>query len=125
MAAKGKDMMPSGPGQGRKLAEQAAAGIATGEPITMAVKTASVQQLSCIIVFACAKSGFPTVNRHLYEDQLSGLGWQDLQQLTADPAKGKDALDASCKSCQPSPESWASYRWRLTVGSRPWRMQMQ
>lgn len=41
------------------------------------------------------QGGFPTFNRHLYMDELPGLGWQDLQQLMADLAKGKDALDAS------------------------------
>ena len=67
----------SGLGQSRRLAEQAAADIAaTGhiDPVTNAVKTASLKKLSCIAAIGCAKSCFPTFNRHMYKDEISGLG---------------------------------------------------
>lgn len=41
------------------------------------------------------QGGFPTFNRHLYMDELPGLGWQDLQQLMADLAKDWEALKTS------------------------------
>lgn len=42
MAAKGQSLRPSGPGQSRVLAQQTAPCLATGEVITMAVKTATI-----------------------------------------------------------------------------------
>ncbi|BDA45892.1 probable DNA replication licensing factor MCM7 at N-terminal half [Coccomyxa sp. Obi] len=65
MAAEGGSLRPSGPGQAKILLEKAALGLAAGEVITMAVKTAILKQLSGIMAYACAKGGFPTVNRHL------------------------------------------------------------
>ncbi|EIE22541.1 hypothetical protein COCSUDRAFT_66275 [Coccomyxa subellipsoidea C-169] len=41
---------------------------------------------------------FPTFNRHLYKDELSGLGWRDVEDLTANPAKDNDARDESFAS---------------------------
>ncbi|CAL8463303.1 g2837 [Coccomyxa elongata] len=95
MAANQPDQPPSGPGQAKLLAQQTAAGLAAGETVTMAVKTATLPQLTSIMAFGCAKGGFPTLNRHLYLDQLHGLGWQDLQPLLDDPAKGREALQTS------------------------------
>ena len=78
MAAEGESLRPSGPGQTTLLARQAAAAIGAGESITMAVKTATLKQMSAIMNFACAKGGFPTLNRHLTLDELSGLGWSQV-----------------------------------------------
>ena len=63
--------------------------------MTMAVKTASLKQLSAITAYACSKGGFPTVNRHLHIEELAGLGWVDLQPLCDDPALGQKALATS------------------------------
>ncbi|BDA45893.1 hypothetical protein COCOBI_07-6800 [Coccomyxa sp. Obi] len=95
MAARGESLRPSGPGQAKLLAEKTALGLATGEVITMAVKRATLEQLSGILTYACAKGGFPAVNRHLYIDELAGLGWMDLHPLHNDPVKGEEALEAS------------------------------
>ena len=78
---KGTICTHQGPGQVRLLAQQAAAAIPAGKTITMAVKTATLKQLSAIMGFACAKGGFPTLNRHVTLEDLSGLGW--LQVLLA------------------------------------------
>ena len=90
-------MSLEGLGQARRLAEEFAREIAAGEPISEAVnlKAANLKQLSAIMAFACAKGGFPTINSHLYLDELAGLGWQDLQPMIADPWKGEEALMAS------------------------------
>ena len=90
-------MALEGLGQARRLAEEAAWEIAAGEPINVAVnlKAANLKQLSAIMAFACAKGGFPTLNSHLYLDELAGLGWRDLQPMIADPWKGEEALIAS------------------------------
>ncbi|CAL8466262.1 g5798 [Coccomyxa elongata] len=95
MAANQPDQPPSGPGQARRLAQQTAAGLAVGETITMAVKTATLLQLTSIMAFGCARGGFPTFNRHLYQDQLHGMGWQELQPLLDNQAKGAEALQTS------------------------------
>ena len=113
MAAEGESVRPmvqgppSGPGQVRLLAKQAALALATGEPSSAAAKAASLHQLSVILVLACAKSEFPTVNRHLHVDELAGLGWVDLQPLHADLAKGAEALAASIATlvCTASPSA--------------------
>lgn len=108
MAANQPDQPPSGPGQARRLAQQTAAGLAVGETVTMAVKTATLPQLTSIMAFGCARGGFPTFNRHLNQDQLHGLGWQELQPLLDNPAKAAEALQTSldtlvsipvCKAC--------------------------
>lgn len=90
-------MSLEGLGQAKRLAEETAWEIAAGEPISEAVnlKAANLKQLSAIMAFACAKGGFPTINSHLYLDELAGLGWQDLQPMIADPWKGEEALMAS------------------------------
>lgn len=114
MAAQQPHQPPSGPGQAKWLAQQTAAGLAVGETVTMAVKTATLPQLTSIMAFGCAKGGFPTFNRHLYLDQLHGLGWQDLQPLLDNPAKGAEALQSSldtlvsilvCKACPNASEN--------------------
>lgn len=119
MVAQGEDPHPSGPGQSTMLAQQAAAGIASGETVTMAVKTATMKQLSCILTFGCAKGGFPTFNCHLFMDELTGLGWQDLQHASSASLPFAGSAISCCRSCQPRPESWSSFRWRLTVGKPP------
>ena len=53
--------------------------------------------------------GFLTVNRHLTEEELAGLGWQILQPLVDNPRRGEDALataisalvtfSCACKLC--------------------------
>ena len=63
--------------------------------MTAAVKTATLEQLSAIMAFACSKGGFPTMNRHLHIDELPGLGWRDLQPLRDDPDMGREALTTS------------------------------
>ena len=90
-------MSVEGLGQARRLAEEFAREIAAGEPISEAVnlKAANLKQLSAIMAFACAKGGFPTINSHLYLDELAGLGWRDLQPMIAEPWKGEEALMAS------------------------------
>ena len=90
-------MALEGLGQARRLAEEAAREIAAREPTSEAVnlKAANLKQLSAIMAFACAKGGFPTINSHLYLDELAGLGWRDLQPMIADPWKGEEALIAS------------------------------
>ncbi len=90
-------MSLEGLGQARRLAEEFAREIAAGEPISEAVnlKAANLKQLSAIMAFACAKGGFPTINSHLYLDELAGLGWRDLQPMIAEPWKGEEALMAS------------------------------
>ena len=95
MASLAEEERPSGPGESRQLAKQAAASIAARDPVTNVVKIASLKQFSCIAAIGCAKSGFPTFNRHLYKDELLGLGWRDLEMLTANLAKGNDARDES------------------------------
>ena len=81
-------LRPSGPFSGEgvatKLAKESADAIARGEPVTMAVKRASVEQLSAITVFACSKGGFPTLNRHLHRDELARLGWANLETLVGE-----------------------------------------
>ena len=67
-----------------KLAKESADAIARGEPVTMAVKRASVKQLSALTVFACSKGGFPTLNRHLHRDELGSLGWANLEFLVGE-----------------------------------------
>ena len=80
MAAEGESVRPlvrgpaSGPGRVKRSAEQAAQALAAGEPSSAAVKAARLHQLSAILTLACAKGGFPTMNRHL---------------LRADPCKGR------------------------------------
>ena len=85
----------SGPGVIKRLMRTAAQSLATGTPVTAAVKGATLRQLSAIMAFACSKGGFPTVNRHLHVDELAGLGWRDPQPLLDDPAEGEEALIAS------------------------------
>ena len=79
-----------------RLAAHAAQGLASGEkPSNIPIKAATVKQLTAVLAIFCAKAGFPTVNRHLREDELAGLGWYKLQPLLLDAQKGKDALTAS------------------------------
>ena len=85
----------SGKGSSRRLMQEAAQALAAGAAVTAVVKAATLKQLSAIMAFACAKGGFPTVNRHLHMDELAGLGWIDLQPLRAEPDKGEEALTAS------------------------------
>ena len=59
------------------------------------ISCANIKQLSAILALGCSKGGFPTLNRHLYIDELAGLGWRDLQPLRDDPARGQEALTAS------------------------------
>ncbi len=47
------------------------------------------------MAFGCGKGGFPTLYRHLYLEQLQGLGWHDLQPLVDNPAKDWEALKTS------------------------------
>ena len=83
---------------------EAAQALAAGADVTVAIKAATLKQLSAIMAYACARGGFPTVNRHLHMEELAGLGWVDLQPLRAEPGKGKDALTASVAAlvCNPS-----------------------
>ena len=56
----------------RGLAMQAAAGLSTGEPITTAVKIATMKQLSCIMACACANGGFSTFDCQALGPGLAG-----------------------------------------------------
>ena len=99
MAVEGEAGLPqnpaSGAGEAVRLAVSTAAALARGQLMTLAVKAASLRQLSASMVFACSKVGFPVVNRHLHLDELARLGWTDLQPLAASEEKGKSALEAS------------------------------
>ena len=92
MASERESERPSGPGQALKLAAHTAQGLASGDPSSLAVKAATLKQLTAMLAILCARPGFPTVNRHLRMEELAGLGWLKLQALIDDPQKGKDAL---------------------------------
>ena len=95
MASESEDGCPSGLGQAMRLAAQAAK--SGGDPSNIAIKAATIKQLTAILAVFCARPGFPTVNRHLRVEELAGLGWLKLQPLLDDPQKGKDML-TSCIS---------------------------
>ena len=90
MASESEDECPSGLGQAMRLAAQVAKG--GGAPSSIAIKAATLKQLTAILAVFCARPGFPTVNRHLRADELAGLGWHELQPLLDDPQKGEDML---------------------------------
>ena len=73
-----------------RLAAQAAK--SGGGPSNIAIKAATLKQLSAILTVFCARPGFPTLNRHLDVEELAGLGWHELQPLLDDPQKGEDML---------------------------------
>ena len=95
MASEREGERPSGPGQALQLAAHTAQGLGIGDPSNIAIKAATLKQLTAILVFVCARPGFPTVNRHLREEELAGLGWHKLQPLLDDPQTGKATLTAS------------------------------
>ena len=92
-----------------QLAAHVGQGLAGGEPSNIAIKAATIKQLTAILGLACARPGFLTVNRHLTEEELAGLGWQILQPLVDNPRRGEDALataisalvtfSCACKLC--------------------------
>ena len=92
MASEREDECPSGLGQAVQLAARAAQGLAIGDPSSIAIKAATLKQLTAMLAFFCARPGFPTVNRHLRVEELAGLGWHRLRPLLDDPQKGKDML---------------------------------
>ena len=98
MATQEASQRPSGRGSSERLMREAAQALAAGVGVSKAVKAANLKQLSAIMALACARGGFPTINRHLHMDELAGLGWMDLQPLCAEPDKGKEALKASVAS---------------------------
>ena len=95
MATQEANLHSLGGDTSRQLWRAAAHALATGEPGTVALKAATLKQLSAIMAVGCAKGGFPTLNRHLHMDELAGLGWRDLEPLCAEPEQGEAALTAS------------------------------
>ena len=91
-------LCPSRSGIAMRPARAPARGPAQRKTVTEAIKAASLKQLSAITVFACSKGGFPTVNRHLYQDELAHLGWADLQTLAAGKEDGERVLDAALQA---------------------------
>ncbi len=63
-----------GPGQARRLAEQAPQRLTKEEPSGIALKALNLKQLTAIWALACTRPGFPSVNCHLRVDELAGLG---------------------------------------------------
>ena len=94
-AQKANPLQPSGGGTAERLARETARGLAEGPAVSAPVKAATLQQLTAITVFSCARAGFLVVNRHLYLEELADLGWVDLQPLRDEPANGKEALTES------------------------------
>ena len=92
MASESEDGCPSGLGQATRLAVQAAK--SGGAPTNIAIKAATIKQLSAVLAVFFARPGFPTVNRHLCAEELAGLGWHELQPLLDDPRMGEDMLTA-------------------------------
>ena len=92
-----------------QLAAHVGQGLASGEPTNIAIKAANIKQLNVLLGLACARAGFPIVNRHLGAEELAGLGWQKLQPLVENPRQGEDALataisalvtfSCACKLC--------------------------
>ncbi len=91
-----------------QLAAHVGQGLAGGEPSNIAIKAATIKQLTAILAVFCVRPGFPTANRHLHVDELAGLGWHKLQPLLDDPQKGKDML-TSCISALVTPSHACSF----------------
>ena len=108
MASESDDGCPSGLGQAMRLAVQAATAKSGGGPSNIAIKAATIKQLTAILAVFCVRPGFPTANRHLHVDELAGLGWHKLQPLLDDPQKGKDML-TSCISALVTPSHACSF----------------
>ena len=94
-AQEANPLQPSGRGTAERLAREAVQGLNARATVSAPVKAATLQQLTAIMAFSCAKAGFITVNSHLYVEQLAGLGWVDLRPLRAEPVKGEEALTES------------------------------